>query len=94
MQEMHVGDAGSIPRLGRSPGEGNDNPLQLFLPRKSCRQRSLAGYSPWGYKRVRHDLATKQKMKRTLGYMNLFKSHFSPDIYPGVGLLDHVVALF
>ena len=22
------GDAGSIPELGRSPGEGNDNPLQ------------------------------------------------------------------
>ena len=57
----NAGDAGSIPRLGRSPGEGNDNPLQLFLPRKSHRQRSLAGYSPWGQKRVRHDLATKQK---------------------------------
>ena len=23
-----AGDAGSIPGLGRSPGEGNDNPLQ------------------------------------------------------------------
>ena len=23
-----VGDVGSIPRLGRSPGEGNGNPLQ------------------------------------------------------------------
>ena len=23
-------------------------------------QRSLAGYSPWGCKRVRHDLVTKQ----------------------------------
>ena len=26
------GDAGSIPGLGRSPGEGNGNPLQYFLP--------------------------------------------------------------
>ena len=26
---------GSIPGLGRSPGEGNDNPLQYFLPGKS-----------------------------------------------------------
>ena len=26
----NVGDLGSIPRLGRSPGEGNDNPLQYF----------------------------------------------------------------
>ena len=23
-----AGDVGSLPRLGRSPGEGNDNPLQ------------------------------------------------------------------
>ena len=29
-----AGDVGSIPELGRSPGVGNDNPLQ-FLPGKS-----------------------------------------------------------
>ena len=60
----NAGDLGSIPALGRSPGEGNGNPLQY-----SCRRnpkdfswtsmRSLAGYSPWGH-RVRHNLATKQ----------------------------------
>ena len=33
----------------------------VFLPKKSHRQRSLASYSPWGYKRVGHDLATKQQ---------------------------------
>ena len=27
----NVGDTGSIPGLGRSPGEGNGNPLQYFL---------------------------------------------------------------
>ena len=52
MQEMHVGDAGSIPRLGRSPGEGNDNPLQLLLPGKLHGWRSLVGYSPWGCKEL------------------------------------------
>ena len=26
----NVGDPGSIPGLGRSPGEGNDNPLQYY----------------------------------------------------------------
>ena len=31
----------------------------VFLPGKSHGQRSLAGYGPDGYKRVRHDLATK-----------------------------------
>ena len=27
-----AGDPGSIPGSGRSAGEGNGNPLQLFLP--------------------------------------------------------------
>ena len=30
-----------------------------ILARKSHRQRSLAGYSPWGPQRVGHDLVTK-----------------------------------
>ena len=47
----NVGDAGSIPRSERSPGEGNDNPMTpVFLPGKSHQQRSLAGYSPEGRK--------------------------------------------
>ena len=40
------GDLGSILGSGRSPGEGNGNPLHGW--------RSLVGYSPWGH-RVRHD---------------------------------------
>ena len=44
----NAGDAGSIPGLGRSPKEGNGNPLQL--PGRSHGQRSLTGYSPWGHK--------------------------------------------
>ena len=44
----NLGQQGSIPELGRSPGEGNGNPLQLFLPGEFHGQRSLAGYSPWG----------------------------------------------
>ena len=42
--------AGSIPGLGRSPGEGNSNPLQYSCLEKSHGQRSLVGYSPWGGK--------------------------------------------
>ena len=34
-------------------------PFPVFLPGKSHGQRSLVGYSPWGCKRVRHDLVTK-----------------------------------
>ena len=44
------GDTGSIPGLGRSPGQGNGNPLQYSCLEKSHRQRSLVGYSPWGRK--------------------------------------------
>ena len=41
--------------MGRAPGEGNGNPV--FLPGKSHGQGSMAGYSPWGSQRVRHNLA-------------------------------------
>ena len=39
----YAGDLGSIPGLGRSPGEENGNPLQLFLPGEFHGQRSLVG---------------------------------------------------
>ena len=41
-------DPGSVPGLGRSPGEGNGNPLQYSCLEKSHGQRILVGYSPWG----------------------------------------------
>ena len=43
----NVGDLGLIPGSGRSPGEGNCNPL---LIRESDGWRSLVGYSPRGCK--------------------------------------------
>ena len=45
-----MGDLGSIPGLGRSPGEGNGYPLQYFCLEKPHGQMSLVGYSPWGLK--------------------------------------------
>ena len=54
----NAGDMGSIPGLGRFPGVGNWQPTSAFLPGKSRGQRSLAGYSPWGHKRVGSNLAT------------------------------------
>ena len=36
-------------------------PTPVLLPGKSYGQRSLAGYSPRGHKRLGHDLATKQQ---------------------------------
>ena len=43
---------GSIPGLGRSPGEGNDNPLQYSRLENPTDRGSLAGYSPWGLKQL------------------------------------------
>ena len=51
----NVEDSSSIPGLGGSPGEGNNNPLQY-----SRWAEELGGlYSPWGCKTVGHDLSTK-----------------------------------
>ena len=43
-------DLGLSSELGRSPGEGNVNPLQFSFLENPHGQRSLAGYSPWGHK--------------------------------------------
>ena len=46
----NVGDLGSIPGLGRSPGGGHGNPLQDSRLENPHGQRSLAGYSAYGHK--------------------------------------------
>ena len=62
----NVGDPGSIPRLGRSSGEGNGNPLQYSCLRHG--QRSLAGCSPQGHKEL--------DMTEQLHYFHLAHVHF------------------
>ena len=58
-----AGDLGSIPGLGRSPGEGKGYPL--FWPGE------LHGlYSPWGHK----ELDTTEQLS-----LSLFKAHFAID---------------
>ena len=47
-----MGDLGLIPGLGRSPGEGNGNPLQYSCLENAHGQRTQAGYSPWGHKEL------------------------------------------
>ena len=46
----NVGDLGSIPGSGRSPGEGNGNPLRYSYLENFLDRGSLVGYSPWGHK--------------------------------------------
>ena len=48
-----AGDPGSIPGLGRYPGEGNGNPLQYSCLENSMdweAPQSLVGYTLWGCK--------------------------------------------
>ena len=48
----NAGDLGSIPELGRSPGGGNDNPLQYSCLRNSMDRGVWGGYSPQGLKEL------------------------------------------
>ena len=52
---------GFHPWIKKTPWRREWLPTPVFLPGKSHGQRSLAGYSPRGHKRVGHNLATKHK---------------------------------
>ena len=56
----NAGDMGSIPGLER-PLEKKMATHASILAWESHGQRSLVGYSPWGHKRVGHNLAIKQQ---------------------------------
>ena len=61
----NAGDPGSIPGSGRSPGEGNGNPLQYSCLEKSHGWRNLVGFSPWGHK----ESDTTERLHLTLTHM-------------------------
>ena len=65
-----AGDSGSILESGRSPGEGNSNPLQY-----SCLENPI-DRGAWqatvhGVSRVGHDLATKPTMPLVGNYYEI-----------------------
>ena len=70
----NVGEPGSNPGSGRSHGEGNSLPTQVFLPGASHGQRSLAGYNPWGCK---ESGTTKQLI---LSHMSIVSVQFSHSV--------------
>ena len=59
----NAGDPGLIPGSGKSPGEGNGNPLQCSCLRNLIDRGTWRHYSPWGREGVRHGLATKQQQE-------------------------------
>ena len=54
------------PWVKKIPWRMRGQPTPVFFPRKSHQQKSLEGYSPWGCKRIRHDLATNQQQQKLL----------------------------
>ena len=63
----NAGELSSIPGLRRFPGEGNGNSLQhLACEIPWTEEPGELHYSPWGHKRVRHDLGTKQRQRAFL----------------------------
>jgi len=65
----HARDVVLIPESGKIPWRRKWQLTPVYLPGKSHGQRILMGYSPWGFKRVWHDLATKQQ---TTAYFNIW----------------------
>ena len=62
----NAGDLSLIPGLGRYPGGGHGNSLQL--PGESQGQNSLMSYSPWGSKELN---MTEQFTLSTLGNLRI-----------------------
>ena len=58
----NVGDLGSIPGLGRSPGGRHGNPLQYSCLENPHGQRSLAGYSSWSHKEMDMSLSELREL--------------------------------
>ena len=66
----NAGDPGLILGLGRSPGEGNDNPVQYsYLENPMDREAWQATVR--GIARVRHDLATKPPPPTIMSHCHL-----------------------
>ena len=61
------------PWVRKIPWRKKWQPTPVFLPGKFHGQKSLEGYSPWGHKTARHDLATKQQFWPK---PSAFRSHF------------------
>ena len=76
----NAGDPGSIPESGRSPGEGNGNPLQY-----SCLENPMdeeAGrLQSMGSQRVRHDWATSLTHSLHFSYFLFYKLIHKPQEY-------------
>ena len=74
---VNAGDSGSVPGLGRSPGERSHNPLQY-----SCLQNSMDRGTWWaidhGVAKVEHNLVTKQQEQISMATQSSILAWKSP----------------
>ena len=70
---------GSIPESGRSPGEGNGNPLQYSCLENPYGQRSLPGYSPW--RRKESDMTERLTISTNMGVLTAFYSVYLENVF-------------
>ena len=68
----NAGDLGSIPGLGRSPGEGSGSPLQYSCLELTPWTRSLVSY-PWGRK--------ESDMTERLHFCTLYRHCFERGVF-------------
>ena len=79
----NAGDAGSTPRSGRSPGEGNGNLFSIVAWEIPWTERRLAGYSQCSRKEL--DMTEQPNNKKSLkGHILLQKDELFTDIAPRI----------
>ena len=61
----NAGDMDLIPESGRSPGEGNGNPLQHSC-QENPKERGAWQVQSMGSQRVKHDLVTEQHLQHLI----------------------------
>ena len=67
-------------------------PIPVFLPGKPHGQRSLVGYSPWGSRRVEHNLATEQQQQLwSVSSLSLGRETYIKSIITEVGIKAQVL---
>ena len=76
-----AGDLGSIPGWGRSPGEGNGNPLQ-YSGLEDPLDRGGWRATIHGVARAGHDLVTKEKERKTDPTPSRSSNRFRQSVFP------------
>ena len=86
----NAGDPGSVPRLGKSPGEGNDLPTPVFLPGEFHGERSLPSYRAWDCKQS--DMTEEIALCFKLSDILVIK-HYIPYIYHSVYIYIYIYTI-